>query len=225
MIIRNTKTRLTVRFLLGLFMFLISVAGFAFLAHEVVIESEDIFDTRVFRFLAAYTNPHSIRLMLFLTFFGSHVFLIPAHAFITFALLLNKRWMDAAITAFMAVSSYLITILLKNYFQRDRPNLTYIEVVNNFSFPSGHTFSSFVLAAVLMYLLWKTKWRHAIKIGISLFLLLFSLAIGVSRIVLKLHYASDVLAGLFIGIAWVIFILFLRSAFLKERTVAETVAA
>ena len=60
----------------------------------------------------------------------------------------------------------------------------------DFSFPSGHTMSSFAATIVLLYM---DK-----KIGIIAFLLAF--LIGFSRLYLYVHFSTDVLAGVIIGI-------------------------
>lgn len=211
--ISNLLHRLPWKFLVGLLLFLVTLAVFAFIAHEIVQEHEDGFDTRAFEFLAQYTNPESLKLMRVCTFFGSHTFLIPAHLLILVILLFQKKYADGFITSFMALSSFLLMIALKNYFHRNRPSIKFAEVVQSFSFPSGHTFSSFVFAVVLIYLLWKSDWSKASKLALSLLLLVFSCIVGLSRIVLRVHFASDVIAGFCIGIAWILFIVFIRSAF------------
>jgi len=58
-------------------------------------------------------------------------------------------------------------------------------------------------------LLWKKNMKTAWKWIISILLILFSIFIGISRIVLRYHYASDVLAGFCIGYSWVILSLWL----------------
>jgi len=211
--ISNWLSKLSLKFFIALLLFLVALGIFAYIAHEIVQEHEDSFDVHAFRFLAQYTSQGTLKLMRIFTFFGSHMFLIPAHLLILVIMLFQKRYMDGLITSFMAISSFLIMIALKNYFHRNRPSIRFAEVVQSFSFPSGHTFSSFVFAVVLIYLLWKSDWRRSLKFGLSLILLLFSCTVGLSRIVLRVHYASDVIAGFCIAVAWILFIIFIRSAF------------
>lgn len=201
----TNKTRTKFIFLSGLLLFLLALAGFAFIAHEIVQENEDMFDTRVFNMLAPYSQGFDLRLMHFFTFFGSHLFLLPAHLLIAVALIIYHRWTDFFITGFMAISSYVLTLGLKHYFHRSRPLPRLTEIVNNFSFPSGHTFSSFVFAVVLIYLLWQSRWKTGWKVLWSCLLLALVVMVGLSRIILRAHYPSDVLASFCIGTAWMIF--------------------
>lgn len=65
----------------------------------------------------------------------------------------------------------------------------------HYSFPSGH--ATTVTAAVLACIFMMRRWRWVAGL-----LLLFLLAIGLSRIVVSAHYPSDVIGGIFIGAAF-----------------------
>lgn len=93
-------------------------------------------------------------------------------------------------------------LALKRLARRARPDLVAHHVVTyTSSFPSGHTF----MAAVLFLstaLLVPVAQSHAVQAtGVAL-ALATSLAIGATRIVLGIHWPSDVLAGWLAGIAW-----------------------
>ncbi|MGN6402581.1 MAG: phosphatase PAP2 family protein [Flavisolibacter sp.] len=190
-------------------LFFIAVFLFAFLAKMVVIDKKDLFDTTVFSFLHRYTTPFLIKLMDIFTFFGSATFLFPAYVVLVVFLLLKKQTRWAVDIAIIGISSELLKLFLKNSFHRHRPDLPLIETLNSYSFPSGHALSSFIFFSILVYLLWKKDFNPAWKWIISILLILFSITIGISRIVLRYHYASDVVAGFCIGYSWVIFSLWL----------------
>src|SRR5499427_4492889 len=61
---------------------------------------------------------------------------------------------------------------------------------DRFSFPSGHTMTAFSIALVLSY------FYH----GVELPLYFMALSIAVSRVVLGMHFLSDVLAGAILGV-------------------------
>ena len=113
-------------------------------------------------------------------------------------LLLFKKTRRCGATVLVALIFQLLlgNILLKNIFARLRPFYDYptvkllIDKPGGFSFPSGHTFSSFAAAAsVLLY----NK-----KIGIPAIML--ASLIAFSRLYLFVHYPTDILAGIFFGI-------------------------
>jgi undecaprenyl-diphosphatase len=68
--------------------------------------------------------------------------------------------------------------------------------LKNFSYPSGHATSGFIFYGLLVYLVWKTNIPKLYKWLTASILILLSLLIGFSRIYLRVHYASDVVAGL-----------------------------
>jgi undecaprenyl-diphosphatase len=199
--------KLSARFITGIFLFIASTIVFGIIAHEIVKENDERLDDNIFNFFAAHTTPEVVQLMRGLSIFGSHQFLIPAHLIILGVLLTQRRWRDAIVTTLMALGGLLSMLALKNYFHRDRPQIKLVEVVQSFSFPSGHTLSSFVFAAVLIFLLWENKWPRRRKMFVFILLLLFSFFVGLSRIVLRVHYATDVMAGFCAGISLVIFAL------------------
>lgn len=88
-------------------------------------------------------------------------------------------------------------VTLKPYFARIRPFHVFTDVVllikgpTDFSFPSGHTMTSFASATVLV--LKNKRWGQWAIVLASI--------IAFSRIYLFVHYPSDIIAGLIIGIA------------------------
>lgn len=112
-------------------------------------------------------------------------------------LILNKKTRRCGIVvlASLCIGALIGNLALKNIFERARPFTTlgltpFIPAPTDFSFPSGHTLSSFT-ASTSIFLFYK-KW------GIVAFILAFLIAI--SRLLLLVHYPTDVLTGAIIGI-------------------------
>jgi len=93
---------------------------------------------------------------------------------------------------------------LKQFFHRHRPQLPIIKGISGYSFPSGHSLSSFVFCAILIYLLWKGAMHISTKIALTILLVLCPLLIGLSRIILNVHFATDVIGGFCLAAIWVI---------------------
>ena len=186
-------------------LFFAAIFVFAFLAHEVVGEKEDMFDTTVFHFLKAHTTPPLVKLMNGLSFFGNHFFLIPAYILMVTVLFLRHRRSDAINIIVIVLSSTALLFGLKAIYGRHRPELPLLRDLHDYSFPSGHALSSFIFCSILIYLIWKSDLSSLLKYVLACLLVIFSISIGISRIVLRYHFASDVLAGFALGFAWVIF--------------------
>ena len=228
--VKDDKVKLieliSLKVLIALCLFLVSLFLFGFIAHEVVNENETAFDTKVFQFFASFSNNSLIQVMKVFTFFGTIQFLIPAYLILIVYLIIKKKYRTSIDISIVAISSSAIMFGLKDYFHRARPELPLVRSFT-YSFPSGHALCSFIFCSVLIYLIDVSKLPRLWKWVLSVFLLLFSLTIGISRIVLKMHYATDVIAGFCLGIVWVILSLWLlkrinyRNIFKQRSRVAS----
>ncbi len=216
-LVREVIGEIEIKTLLVSLFFLLAIFFFGYLAHEVVNENETSFDNRVFAFFKPHTTTGLIDVMRALTFFGSTYFFIPAYIILIIFLWFIHRRSDAINVTIVAVTSTLLLFVLKDFFHRKRPDLPLLKQLTNFSFPSGHALCSFIFCSVVIYLIDKGNLNIKWKWFFSILLILFSIAIGISRIVLRYHYATDVLAGFCIGFAWVIFSLWLERKLTPRR--------
>ena len=110
----------------------------------------------------------------------------------------------AAVFVLVAVfGGMLLSTVLKEVVDRPRPDLVpHGQHVYTRSFPSGHSMLSAVTYLTLGALLARLQKRRRLKLyllGTAVFL---SLAIGMSRVYLGVHWPTDVLAGWSAGAAW-----------------------
>ena len=216
--IRGLVAEIEIKTLLVSLLFIVSFFVFSYLAHEIVGENETAFDEKAFHFFAGFNSPGFITINRILTFFGASYFSISAYIILLTILFLSGRKTDGINIAIIAITSSALMFGLKEFFHRKRPDLPLIRTLDNFSFPSGHALSSFIFCSVLVYLVWKGGLRKTWKWILSVLLILFSISIGISRIVLRYHYASDVIAGFCLAVAWVIFSLWLEKKLTSRKT-------
>ena len=103
----------------------------------------------------------------------------------------------AAINLVLAVG---IDLVLKEIVQRQRPDES-IRLVSEvgYSFPSGHSMAFYGL---LLWMVWQYEQDRVVKwICVTGFAILI-LFVGISRIYLGVHYASDVIAGFAVSAIW-----------------------
>lgn len=176
-----------------------------FLVWVVFVYGSNTFDQKTFNLINPHITESRIRIMRFISFLGKHSFLIPViFLLIGYFLIKKNKWM-AIRTATLLLSSLLVMSVLKSLIKRQRPPDPLVDGITNYSFPSGHAFMSVAFYGLLiwyatMYI--RSKWLQRMVI---FFLLLVIAAIGFSRIYLRMHYATDVIAGICIGFVWLDF--------------------
>ncbi|MDG2520783.1 phosphatase PAP2 family protein [Caulobacter segnis] len=118
-------------------------------------------------------------------------------------LLLKRRGGSALLVALSLSGGVVISQTLKALYNRDRPpDIFRAEEVINASFPSGHAMLSTITYLTLGALLAQAMDRRRLKIFIFAAAVLIAALVGMSRVYLAVHWASDVLAGWSLGAAW-----------------------
>lgn len=185
--------------LLAFVALLLPLWGFVHLAGELRSGAVIAFDEPLLCWLHSAASPALDRFFVVLSKVGYLYGVVPVDIALV-ALLFIRRQLRAATFATMAlVGSGLLNILAKGVFTRDRP--TFWESIMpelTWSFPSGHAMGSATLAAVVIALTWRTRWRWPAATAMVGFVLL----VGISRVYLGVHYPSDILAGWAAASAW-----------------------
>ncbi|MGB8191252.1 MAG: phosphatase PAP2 family protein [Chitinophagaceae bacterium] len=196
---------LSIELLVVWLLFLGSFIVFIYVVFRIFYFKKEAFDFAVFDFLEKYVSDGMSDFMLGITFLGTHHFLIPANLIlIAYFLFIKKhRWYSIKIPV-VALGGVTLMFLLKMFFNRPRPLIPLLKEAAGLSFPSGHAMMSFSFYGLMIYLVWHNvanRWAKWILIALLLFLILL---IGFSRIYLRVHYASDVMAGFCVGIIWLV---------------------
>jgi len=127
--------------------------------------------------------------------------------FITFVvvgyLLLHRRYRIMTLVVIAVSGGMLLSLLVKGGFDRPRPELVpHGSHVYTSSFPSGHSMMSAVVYLTLGALLARIHPKRRTKAYIITIAVITTLAVGVSRVYMGVHWPSDVLGGWTLGAAW-----------------------
>ena len=167
---------------------------------EDVLNNEIMnFDSIVYNFIISFKSNSLTNIFKFITFFGSSIPLISI-CIISFLFIKNKK-----IPIYISVNLVVTAIsnfLLKNIIRRNRPVGYRLVEETGFSFPSGHSMASMAFYGLIIYLVFKYVKNKYTKIALCTFLSILIVSIGISRIYLGVHYASDVLAGFMISLLY-----------------------
>ena len=201
---KKTLRLISIEVLVVSILFIVSLFVFALIAKGVITGNEENIDEKIFNFFNQFATPGFITTMKFFTFLGSVEFLVPAYIILIVYFIIKKMSRYTIDIIVIALSSSALIFGLKFIFHRQRPSLPIIRTFSTYSFPSGHMLSSFVFCSILAFIIIKSQLKISYKWIISILLFFFAIVIGISRIVLKAHFPTDVIASLCLGIAWVI---------------------
>lgn len=164
-------------------------------------------DSSIYNFLTQTMNQELTGIMTFASFLGSAITVIVLSLGFIF-LLKDKR--DSKYITINLVLVFLLNRILKLIVARQRPNVLRLVGEEGYSFPSGHAMVSMGFYGFLIYLIYTNIKSKKIKYPLIIFLSILILLIGISRIYLGVHYATDIIGGFIIGIMYlVIFVRFL----------------
>jgi undecaprenyl-diphosphatase len=191
-------------------LFLIALVAFIIVVRRIFVLKQTDFDLAVFAFLDQHVSEPLNDIMMFFTFLGTHKFLIPANlALVAYFLFIRKRkWYSIKIPAISA-SSVALMFILKHFFNRPRPDVPLLYEAKGLSFPSGHALMSVTFYGLLIYIAYQSEERPWLKWTLIVLLSLLILVVGFTRIYLRVHYTTDVIAGFSIGILWLVFSLWM----------------
>ncbi len=192
------------------------ILGIVFIGLIILIKTNLIesFDTFCYNLVTFKINNFFTNFYKCFTFLGSTIFIIVLTIFLFFLFLFLKKKNISFIIAAEIIISTLVNNVIKLIIRRPRPTVLALVTEKTFSFPSGHTMAAVTLYGLLLYLVIKSQWHQNIKILSCIFLGLLPLLVGVSRIYLGAHFASDILGG---GIASTIILLLSTNYIAKKN--------
>ncbi|HUR63447.1 MAG TPA: bifunctional DedA family/phosphatase PAP2 family protein [Candidatus Thermoplasmatota archaeon] len=182
--------------------FLAAAAGVAlfWVAAANVAEGDHLanLDPKAAAFLDAHYTPGLGRLMEGISFLGSGTALWPAGLLAGGMLLWRRRPWQAFLIALVALAEQVSVQLSKALMARVRPDLPHVAAAG-FSFPSGHTTAATVVAVLAVWFAaGRPRWQVAWTLGLAA---LWVALMGTSRMVLRVHYFTDVVGGIGLGLA------------------------
>jgi len=154
----------------------------------------------------AVAFPKAVETFQGITYLGSSAFQIDLSIGVVLILLLYRQWRLASAWVIAQLVAIVLIEKSKLAFGRARPSFNGMYVLeDSYSFPSGHALTSMVSFGLLAYLVAIGFEQSAIRrVTVALCGALIIL-IGFSRLLLGVHYLSDVVGGYALGAAWLAF--------------------
>ena len=153
-------------------------------------------DNNFFSVMEEFRSDFLTVLFKFFTSFGN--IYIPLVILVCLLIFFKNKWIFLLQSGSYAIAG-IFTYLAKIIVARPRPVTALIKIPSSYSFPSGHTLTSIVFYVMLVYLLTynsKKEVRNALIVLASV----FALCIAFSRPYLGVHFLSDILGGIILGV-------------------------
>ncbi len=208
--LQRITERIEPRVLVAIILAALCIWAFVGLAEEVTEGGTHAFDTRVLLALRSPSDPADPLGPGWVEELGRDVTALGGLGVLTGLTLAvagflwlqgNRRSMWLMLIA--VAGGQVVSMLAKHGFDRPRPELVpHGMQVYTASFPSGHSMMAAVTYLTLATLIARVQPTRALKAYVLTLAILVTVAVGVSRVYLGVHWPTDVLAGWAAGAAW-----------------------
>ena len=195
--------------------------------HDAVSEADGIsgLDKPVLEWAISLRTPALDFWVTAFTNLGRTVPMVLIAGTLTLALFLRYRrrtlWVLMLVAAAGSIS---FTLVGKALVGRSRPDLEYAvpPFEESFSFPSGHTLSSVVVAGMLAYLVAVLSARRWLRVLGAVTASLWGVGMGLSRVYLGHRWLTDVTFALLLGLGWLALLITVHRVLVRLRDDART---
>ncbi|MGQ3541242.1 phosphatase PAP2 family protein [Bacillus cereus] len=174
-------------------------AVFGIVAWRVHAGGVTVMDTYVRGLVRGLQTESSLTFFSYFTKLGSAIGIV-ATLVISLLVFLKKRYYAAMIVYPMGILiTHLVNKGIKEIVKRERPSLNEALDALGYSFPSGHAMLSIMTFGFLTYIIAANLKSVAGKCVTTILMGIVILSIGLSRVILNVHYPTDILAGYCVG--------------------------
>jgi len=155
-------------------------------------------DEAILWFIHSHVSTELTRVFAEITLTGSPYFLIPLTFTATIVMLLTRMYREALLLIASLFTAAVLIYVIKAMVGRERPALWDTEWYWGASFPSGHTLLVAAFATVMALIIerrWPAKRNFIFSIAF-----IWIVLVALSRLVLGVHWPTDVLAAMSIGV-------------------------
>jgi undecaprenyl-diphosphatase len=183
---------------------LMAVAGIVLGGLAIAIERNTPvvrWDERIERWSSERAGMLSTEALRGVTHLGDTTVVLSLALLSCLVLLARRRWRLALLLGTVVVGQWALANLIKQFVARARPDLDPLAAFSGYSFPSGHATAAAAtyLALALVVAAIKPRWNAPFLIAAGVGL---GAAVATSRVMLGVHWFSDVLGGLVLGWTW-----------------------
>lgn len=189
--------------IVGTVLALLGTLAFAQIGDYVQDGVTQPFDVAVLQWLGAHHTKLLTSAAVELTYLGTGTVVLMIVCVAALFLWHTEHKHSARILLFAVAGNIALNGMLKLMFHRARPTVfTWQTTAVSSSFPSGHAMSATVCYGVVAYLASRLQSHRISRIATLTAAVILILLICSTRLYLGVHYPSDVIAGIIVGVAW-----------------------
>ena len=192
--------------IVGAVVALVATVGFAELAEHVLAGRTQAFDVAILKWLHEHQHPLLTNVMVEVTYLGTGTVVMMIVGIVAMFLWHTEHKHSARLLLAATAGNILLNGALKLVYHRARPTVfEWQTTAVSSSFPSGHAMSATVVYGTVAYLcmrLQRHRWSRVLTLLAAVTLILL---ICLTRLYLGVHYPSDVIGGIIVGLGWAAF--------------------
>jgi undecaprenyl-diphosphatase len=194
-----------VRVIAGFVLAALILAGIGWLVTGPYKQFVASFDATIRYAMRQIQSPMWTALFLAVTKLGSTLYLTIIGVAAGVAFIILRRFRSLMLFILAMGGQAILHHGCKWFFARPRPSaLINYQTVESLSFPSGHAIASLCLYGMIAWIMTERFESAAVKAVVGIFTIIFVFLIGMSRVYIGVHYATDVLAGFLAGLIWIV---------------------
>ena len=182
---------------------IVATLAFSELAEHVLAGGTLAFDVAILQWLHAHQHPLLTQVMIEATYLGTGTVVVMVVGVAALFLWHTEHKHSARLLLAATIGNILLNGALKLVYHRARPSVfAWQTTAVSSSFPSGHAMSATVVYGTVAYLLLRLqrhRWARALTLVGAILLII---TICMTRLYLGVHYPSDVIGGIMVGLAW-----------------------
>jgi undecaprenyl-diphosphatase len=187
----------------GVSVAVIGTLAFAKLGESVQKGATETLDVAMLEWMHQHHAPLLTQAAIELTYLGTGTVVLMIVAVAALFLWHTQHKHSARLLLAAVAGNIILNGMLKLVFHRPRPQVfDWQTTVVSSSFPSGHAMSATVCYGTVAYLVIRLQQHRWSRILTGTAAVLLILLICATRLYLGVHYPSDVIAGMLVGLAW-----------------------
>jgi undecaprenyl-diphosphatase len=195
---KEVRSLIFVEVILGIFASATSLFLYIYITNAVLGRHTSQIDSAFFNLIYSVRQENITAVMLFISYLGSEVIIFTSIIIVIF-LTIRKHRRETVIFALMLLMGVAATTTLKLLYKVPRPGIFALTTENSYSYPSGHALNSLLFYGAISYFVYHFTKNKKLSVFTLIMAIILVFLIGLSRVYLGVHHASDILAGFITG--------------------------